>query len=199
MQSTMSSPTIESQSVPIRDLIDAAQRGDTDAYAQVMARYQDRLYNAMRNFVGCPILAEDIVQDAFVRAFVHLRSFRQESAFYTWLYRIALNARHTYAEKQRRLVPMESVPDGARPHGKRSVESPSAAIERNESCEQVQNAIKRLDDSFREVLVLREFEGYDYQKIAEILEIRVGTVRSRLSRARSQLRRELSAYEQSIN
>lgn len=199
MQSTMNSPILDAQTMPVRDLIDAAKQGDTDAYAAVVLRYQNRLYGAMRHNVGCPILAEDIVQDAFVRAFIHLDSFRQECEFYTWLYRIALNARRAYTDKQRRLVPIDSVPEIERRRDKRTAESPSAAIERYESCQQVRNAMSRLDDNFREVLVLREFEGYDYQRIAEILEIRIGTVRSRLSRARSQLRRELSAYEQSIN
>ncbi|QDV70432.1 ECF RNA polymerase sigma factor SigW [Rosistilla carotiformis] len=195
----MSSTILEIQSMSVPELITAAKLGDTDAYAEVVMRYQDRLYGVMRHYVGCPILAEDIVQDAFVRAYIHLGSFRQESEFYTWLYRIALNARRSYSEKQRRWVPIESATESDRRHGRQVEESPSAEIERSESCEQVRQAMKRLDESFREVLVLREFEGYDYQKIAEILEIRIGTVRSRLSRARSQLRRELSAYEQSIN
>ena len=175
-------------------LIRAALGGDQSGYEQLTLRYQDRLYSSIRHEVGCSVLAEDIVQDAFVRAFVNLESFRAESNFYTWLYRIALNARRSYFRGSHRALPLDLVGDTPEQMWTEPQDSPSDSVERTEERRKVREALTRLDEHHRTILILREFEGFDYQAIAEVLHVKIGTVRSRLSRARAQLKRELSAY-----
>jgi RNA polymerase sigma-70 factor, ECF subfamily len=144
--------------------------------------------------VGCVVAAEEIVQDAFVRAFLSLGSFEKKSNFYTWLYRIALNSSRTDFRRRQKMRPLESMgQDFDRLISDRQA-LPAESVERAEERTKVREAMQRLDESFRTILILREFEGFDYQAIAEVLDIKVGTVRSRLSRARQQLRRELSLY-----
>jgi RNA polymerase sigma-70 factor (ECF subfamily) len=195
MQSTACPTTIDETVDSDRDLIDSALSGDQRGYEQLLRRYQDRLYTAMWGNVGCPVLAEDIVQEAFVRAFLHLDSFRSESNFYTWLYRIALNSRRKYFRNKVRTIPLDLFDENAQRAGSEKRDSPSALIERREDREEVLEALNRLDEGHRTILVLREFDGFDYQTIAEVLNVKMGTVRSRLSRAREQLRRELSIYQ----
>ncbi len=175
-------------------LIRLALRGDHDAYGELAVRYQDRLLTSIRNDVGCQVLAEDIVQDAFIRAFTHLDSFRGQSSFYTWLYRIALNSRRYYLRNRHRTMQFDSVCENPTQAWAENRESPADHVERREECIQVREAISRLDENHRTILVLREFEGFDYREISERLHLSMGTVRSRLSRARAQLKKELSVY-----
>ncbi len=190
MQSTSTTNTTASD----RDLIDAARRGEQFGFEQLMERYQNRLFIAMRNDVGCPILAEDIVQEAFVRAFRFLDSFRCHSNFYTWLYRIALNSRRDYTRNRGRMVSLETVCESSRQVSSEFDDTPDNCVERTEEQQQVRNALARLAEPHRRILILREFEGFDYQSIADLLHLNKGTVRSRLARARAQLRKELTAY-----
>jgi RNA polymerase sigma-70 factor, ECF subfamily len=178
-------------------LIAQALTGQTAAFGQLVEKYQDRLYNTVVHVVGNAEDAKDVVQEAFVQAFLKLESFHGASAFYTWLYRIAFNAAATHRRRRGAMRTAEQVamadgrlrnsPDGLA----RSVESPGESLERDERCQQVRRAISQLPEDHRVVLVLREMEGYCYETIAEILELPVGTVRSRLHRARMQLRDEL--------
>lgn len=194
MLATMSSTLTDETSVPDSELIQAALLGQQWGYEGLTRRYQDRLFSSIRHEVGCPVLAEDIVQDAFVRAFTHLHSFRNQSNFYTWLYRIALNARRSYFRKSHRALPLDMVGDASEQMWSETRESPSNCAERVEERKQVREALTRLDEPHRTILILREFEGFDYQTIADVLHVKVGTVRSRLSRARAQLKRELAGY-----
>jgi RNA polymerase sigma-70 factor (ECF subfamily) len=187
------------ENVADRDLIEAAQSGDRNGFEQLVYRYQDRLFVSIRNSVDCPIMAEDIVQEAFLRAFQYLDSFKLESEFYTWLYRIALNSRFTYFRRLKKTLSLDSVEDESIPNRRQSWESPSRRVERDEQQHQVRNALARLEDHHRSILMLREFEEFDYQKIATILDVKIGTVRSRLARARARLRGELAAYETGRN
>lgn len=188
---------------PLRDrsnqsdsqLIQAALAGVEDAYAEIVRRYEDRLVTSIRSDGSCAESAEDIVQDAFVQAFQNLDSFRSESSLYTWLYRIALNSRRYYKRNRHRTMSLESTLERA---GHAWVIEPHVnlgdPVEAWEEREQVRAALARLDDHHRDILVLREFEGCDYQAISKALNVTMGTVRSRLSRARAQLRKELFAY-----
>ena len=190
MQSTATTDTTASD----RDLIDAARRGQQFGFEQLMERYQNRLLTSIRNDVGCPILAEDIVQEAFVRAFRFLDSFKYHSNFYTWLYRIALNSRRDYIRNRGRTVSLEAVGESSRQVSSELDDTPDNCIERTEEQQQVREALGRLAAHHRRILILREFEGFDYQSIADLMHLNKGTVRSRLARARAQLRKELSAY-----
>ena len=195
MYSTIVEPFHDRSSRSDSQLIQAALAGVEDAYTEIVRRYKDRLLTSIRSDVSCSESAEDIVQDAFVRAFQKLDSFRSESSLYTWLYRIALNSRRSYTRNRHRTMPLESTLDCS---GQTWMMEPRATLEDPleawEEREQVLAALARLDDHHRDILVLREFEGCDYQAISEALNVTMGTVRSRLSRARAQLRKELLAY-----
>jgi len=172
-------------------LIEETLAGNSAAFGQLVQRYQDRLYNTLVHVIGSPEDALDVVQDAFVQAFVKLESFRGRSAFYTWLYRIAFNVAAT---QRRRRRPVLSVDHAREEGGDEPVDpdqGPLDHLEQEERCRQVREALKVLSDEHREVLVLREIDGCCYETIAEILDLPVGTVRSRLHRARLQLRDEL--------
>ncbi|MFV1964920.1 MAG: RNA polymerase sigma factor [Pirellulaceae bacterium] len=170
-------------------LVRDAQRGDREAFGQLVSKYQDRLYSALTYLVGCPIEAEDLTQDAFLRALNKLDPFRLESSFYTWLYRIA---RNLMISKKRRRTPLfcarvEDQPGLPHDEG----ETPLQRHQREGRAQQTRDALTQLDEDHRTVLLLRELEGFDYQAIADILNIPPGTVRSRLHRARNQMRRRL--------
>jgi len=172
-------------------LIEETLAGRSAAFGRLVVKYQDRLYNTMVHQVGHAEDARDVVQDAFVQAFLKLDTFKHSSKFYTWLYRIAF---HVAISHRRRKRPAASVEQAREVLGREPVDSgagPEDKLEREERRQQVQAAIASLDEEFRAVLVLREMEGCDYTTIASILDLPIGTVRSRLHRARLQLREEL--------
>ena len=173
-------------------LIEATLAGDTAAFGRLVERYQDRLYNTVFRFLGSAEDARDVVQDAFVQAFVKLDSFEGTAAFYTWLYRIALNLAVSLGRRRRHTTSLELAKDafGCEPMDQEP--GPEMGVLDEERADMVHKALARLNDDHRQILVLREMEGCRYEQIAEILGIPVGTVRSRLFRARLQLRDELA-------
>jgi RNA polymerase sigma-70 factor (ECF subfamily) len=173
-------------------LIEATLAGDSAAFGQLVGRYQDRLYNSLFRVLGSAEDARDIVQDAFVQAYLKLKTFRGSSAFYTWLYRIAFNLAMSHARKARPTVSLDWQKAG---HGAEPVDGqpgPDAGLAHRERVELVHAALAGLSAEYRQILVLRELEGCRYDEIAEILELPAGTVRSRLFRARVQLRDQLA-------
>lgn len=176
------------------ELVRVTVGGDHHGYEVLTRRYQNRLFKSILRQVGCVVAAEEIVQDAFVRAFLALDSFQKKSNFYTWLYRIALNASRSDFRRNQKMRPLESIGKNFDQLTKDHQVLPSESIERDEERRYVREAMQRLDESYRTILILREFEGFDYQAIADVLDIKVGTVRSRLSRARQRLRDELRVY-----
>jgi RNA polymerase sigma-70 factor (ECF subfamily) len=177
-------------------LIDEALAGATSAFGQLVLKYQDRLYNTVAHVVGSVDEAQDVVQDAFVQAFLKLESFERESAFYTWLYRIAFNLAVSRRRRQRPTasVDQEKEISGEEPRSRDP--GPTEGLDRQERAGQVQAALATLSEEHRSILVLREIDGCCYETIAEILDLPVGTVRSRLHRARMQLRDQLKAILQ---
>ncbi len=172
-------------------LIAETLAGKSTAFGQLVLKYQDRLYNTMVRVVGHTDDARDVVQEAFVQAFVKLETFHQSSAFYTWLYRIAFNVAASHC---RRRKPTLSVEQARENTGQEPVDGqggPDKRLEQEERCRQVQEALDALSEEHRAVLVLREIDGCCYETIAEVLQLPVGTVRSRLHRARLQLREQL--------
>ncbi len=173
------------------DLIRETLVGSTSAFGQLVCKYQDRLFHAMRHVAGLHEEAEDVCQEAFVQAYLKLDTFGGKSTFYTWLYRIAFNI---WASRRRRKRPVASADVAREIAGIEPMdmaEAPAEVVERNERSQQLRNAIAGLSDQHRAVIVLREMEGQDYETISEILGVPVGTVRSRLHRARSLLREDL--------
>jgi len=194
MHSTTETMPEDLQSVSDSQLIQSARNGEQGGYEQLVLRYQDRLFRSMLGNVGCPIFAEEIVQEAFVRAFQHLDSFENRSNFYTWLYRIALNSRRPYLRNRHRTLQLDSVGEQTPAMWTRSQDSPPGRAERLEDRKQVRDALARLDERQRTILVLREFDGLNYQQIADVMQLNMGTVRSRLARARARLKKELTPY-----
>jgi RNA polymerase sigma-70 factor, ECF subfamily len=171
--------------------IQAARGGDAAAFGHLVREYQDRLVNALLYVCGSPDEAEDVAQEAFVQAYVKLATFAGDSAFYTWLYRIAMNAA---ISRRRRRRDTESVEENREHSGREPADGGEQAEERllrEERAVLVRRALGRLSDEHRAILVLREVDGCDYDQIAAVLEVPVGTVRSRLHRARLQLKEQL--------
>jgi RNA polymerase sigma-70 factor (ECF subfamily) len=175
-------------------LVEAAQAGNSGAFGALVERYQDRLYNTLTRVLGSRDDASEVLQDAFVLAYTKLGSFRGNSRFYTWLYRVALNQACSHRRRTSRRRGELSVEQLRELSGTEPVDAslqPEQILVRTEQAELVQLALTEISDEHREILVLREMEDYSYETIAEILELPVGTVRSRLFRARLQLKERL--------
>lgn len=172
-------------------LIDEVLAGDSKSFELIVRRYQDRLFNTIFHVVGSREEAEDVVQEAFVQAYLKLKTFKHNSAFYTWLYRIAFNTAISHRRKRRPEVSVEAAREllGEEPVDAR--EDASDRLIRDERSAQVHRALAELSDEHRAILVLREMEGLCYERISEVLDLPVGTVRSRLHRARLQMRDQL--------
>ena len=172
-------------------LIADALSGHSGAFGVLVERYQDRLYNTMVHIVGSTEDARDVVQDAFVQAFVKLETFQQNAAFYTWLYRIAFNLAMSRLRRKKPTVSIEQVREATGLDPVDPCEAPEGPAEKDERALLVQHAIATLAEDHRRVIVLREIDERSYEEIAAILELPVGTVRSRLHRARMELRDQL--------
>ena len=174
-------------------LIVACRAGQTEAFGELVRRHQDRLYPTMLRLTGSSEDALDLLQDAFLRAFEKLDKFQGESSFYTWVYRIAVNLALS-GRRRRRIVggfhrpgrdePLDPADDPI-------LSDPTLPLERAERDELIQSALNALADDHRAVVVMKEFDGLRYEEIAAILGVPVGTVRSRLHRARLDLRERL--------
>lgn len=173
------------------DLIEKTLAGDTAAFGCLVQKYQNRLYNSVYQMVGDEEQARDIVQDAFVKAFIKLERFQRESTFYTWLFRIAYNAMISHLRRVRPLVSLDVRRDATGEEPLDGAATPENHLVQQETVAQVRQALAALSEQHRAILVLREIDGCDYETIAELLCLPVGTVRSRLHRARMQFREHL--------
>lgn len=168
-------------------LIERTLAGEPAAFGCLVQKYQDRLFNALVHISGRAEDARDVVQDAFVQAFCKLEGFRGSSQFYTWLYRIAFNIHVSRRRRERPSVSIERVRETSGDEPGEDL-PPAGNLEQQERAAQVREALGRLSEEHRTILVLREIDDLDYEAIAEAMEVPVGTVRSRLHRARMQLR-----------
>jgi RNA polymerase sigma-70 factor (ECF subfamily) len=175
--------------------VEACRAGRTEAFSLLVQRYQGRLYPTIARLVGSADDTEDILQDAFVRAFEKLDQFQGDRSFYTWIYRIAVNlALSGHRRRRVRSAPpgrRRPAPRGAHPADESAEADPAAPLERAERERIVRAALDRLGPEHRAVVVLKDFDGHRYEEISAILDIPVGTVRSRLHRARCELRDRL--------
>lgn len=175
-------------------LVEATLSGNRQAFGALVERYQDRLFNTLVRVLGSPDDASEVLQDAFVQAYTKLESFRGSSQFYTWMYRVALNMACSYRRRNKRRYDEQSVEQIRELSGAEPVEQslpPEQLAIRVEQAELVQAALLEISEEHRQILVLREMEDCSYEAIAEILDLPVGTVRSRLFRARLQLKERL--------
>lgn len=170
-------------------LVERVQKGDNGAFDLLVLKYQHKIVNLVMRYVRDPELAQDITQEAFIKAYRALPRFRGDSAFYTWMYRIAVNTAKNYLAAQRRR-PMELELDMQDPeqyelHAKlKETDTPEGITLSNELLEIVENAIAALPEDLQTAIILRELEGMSYEEIAQTMECPVGTVRSRIFRAR---------------
>ena len=182
--------------------VEQARAGDMGAFSRLVIRYQDRILNTCWRLCGNLEDAQDLTQEAFLKALESIGSFRGRSGFYTWLYRIAVNLALSHRRKTRRAVklslhggegglPDDPPADEVAGHGSSDREDPQVKLSAREIEQLVVAGLERLDDDHRAVIVLRDIESLDYQQIAEILEVPAGTVKSRLHRGRMELRRRL--------
>jgi RNA polymerase sigma-70 factor (ECF subfamily) len=179
-------------------LIGECLQGRPAAFGELVRRYQDRLYNTAYRLTGNAEDAQDVVQEAFLNAYQSLGSFKGDSLFFTWLYRIAVNTAISLKRKQRVALSIHGGPGqegGVEPADRSEASRPDHPLEQAEEDRRVQRALDRLSPEHRAVLVLKEIEGQKYEAMAETLGVPIGTIRSRLHRARLELRELLSREE----
>ena len=181
-----------------RRLISECLNGRPAAFGELVRRYQDRLFNAVLRIVDNPHDAQDVVQDSFISAYQSLASFKGDAEFYTWLYRIAFNTSVSVRRRRRPVVSLDAPRGGdgkVEPADESEGVQPGAALERSEDEAALQDALGRLSAEHRTVLVLKDIEGMKYEQIADVLGVPIGTIRSRIHRARLELRELLEAGE----
>lgn len=180
-------------------LIQECLAGRTEAFDQLVLKYQDRLYRTLVRILGSSHDARDAAQEGFTQAFFKLNTFRGTAAFYSWLFRIAFNAAITQKRKQKRAAttidPQENSAGNwlADPHPEHH---PPEVAELTERKRIVHQALNELQEDYRTPLILRELEGMSYMEIAELTDVPLGTVRSRIFRGRNELKQKLNALFQ---
>ena len=177
-------------SLEAQTLIHQTLQGDSQAFGLLVRKYQGRLFNGLVQIVHRLQEAEDLTQETFILAFTKLSSFQGNSAFYTWLYRIAYNLAMTRIRRQKLATSLDSQREAGIDFAGDS-ESPSNRLEQNEQALLVRTALDQLSEEHRTILILREMEEMDYEALSEVLDLPIGTVRSRLHRAREQLREKM--------
>lgn len=173
-------------------LIAACLAGQTEAYGILVRRHQDRLFGALFRFLGNTEDALDVAQEAFLSAYSALADFKGGARFYTWLYRIAMNHAIDLRRRVKQKRALQRVEEQAQSAPDRRATPPAQRLEQQESAAQLQAALAQLSAEHRVVLVLKDLEGLRYEEIAEIAGVPIGTVRSRLHRARLELKELLS-------
>ncbi len=171
-------------------LVERAQKGEKQAFDLLVTKYQRKLGRLLSRFIRDPAEVEDGAQEAFIKAYRALPSFRGDSAFYTWLYRIGINTAKNYLVAQGRRAPTstgfdseeaETFEDGDQ---LRDINTPESLLHSKQIGETVNAAMESLPEELRTAIVLREIEGLSYEEIAKIMDCPIGTVRSRIFRAR---------------
>ncbi|MEW6072754.1 MAG: sigma-70 family RNA polymerase sigma factor [Planctomycetota bacterium] len=169
--------------------------GNPLSFRLLVERYQDRIFGLARHYAQSAVEVEDIVQDTFLKAFRRLDTFQHASSFSTWLHKIAVNTALDFLKRAGR-NPVQAVEDpevlGTAPETAVRIGAPSARLEREEVAAITHRVLEELPEIFRTALILREFEGLTYQEMAETLGISIGTVESRLFRARARFRAALA-------
>ena len=172
-----------------QELVLRVQRGDKSAFDHLVRKYQYKIIQMVNRFVKDPSEAQDVAQEAFIKAYRALGNFRGDSAFYTWLYRIAINTAKNYlVSRARRYSQFEIDVQEAEQLGNlpqlKSLDTPEQQLLNDEIVDYIKLAIDKLPEEMRMAIMLREFEGMSYEEIALAMDCPVGTVRSRIFRAR---------------
>jgi RNA polymerase sigma-70 factor (ECF subfamily) len=176
------------------ELIHLALEGQSSAFEVLVTRYQDRLYTAMISIVGNADEAEDVVQESFIQAYLKLDTFQQNSRFFTWIYRIAFNYALARRRRNRGVVSLDESKENTGNDPVSNGESPEDRLSRSEDAQLVHQALALVSEDHRSILVLREMEDMSYEEMSDVLGISIGTVRSRLNRARAALKLQLEKF-----
>ena len=182
-----------SEAISDAECVRKLQRGETDAFETLIRRHQKTIFNLVYRMLGDYDEAAEISQEAFLSAYRAIGNFRGDANFSTWLYRIALNHATTRRKslniRQQRSVPIENTEPASDPHP-----GPAESMEKKEIRQRVQQALNRLDREDAAVILLRDLQDVPYEEVARVLDIPIGTVKSRLHRARQALKSELASY-----
>lgn len=181
-----------------QELVQKVQAGDKKAFDILIMKYQQRIINVINGFVHDPIEAQDVAQEAFIKAYRALPNFRGDSAFYTWLYRIAINTSKNHLTARARRPPAVDVDtsDAANIYDApelKEFETPESNLVSNELEQAIQQAIDGLQEDTATAIKLREFEGMSYEEISQVMECPIGTVRSRIFRAREAIEQKIES------
>ncbi len=188
-------------------LVEQCRRGDSGAIERLILKYQNRIYNVILKICANTDDAADLTQDTFVKVLENIDRFRGQSSFYTWAFRIAVNLTLSYCKRNVRLgiTSLDTEDYGSGDRAKAALKDfladdsspdPAAVAQNKELCTLAIKALMKLDEVQRTVVVLRDIEDMSYAQIAEVLDVELGTVKSRLSRARGNLREIMEAFLQ---
>jgi RNA polymerase sigma-70 factor, ECF subfamily len=177
-------------------LVEACRAGQTEAFGALVQRYQERLYQVLLHLSGSPEDAKDVLQDTFLRAYEKLDQFHGDSSFYTWVYRIGVNLALSGHRRRRARAAVRRIGDHPADRFEEAADEsadadPTYPLERAEREQIVEAALNQLGPEHRAVVILKDFDGRRYEEIGSILNVPIGTVRSRLHRARCELRDRL--------
>jgi RNA polymerase sigma-70 factor (ECF subfamily) len=178
------------------DLVKRTKSGDRHAFDMLVLKHQRKLANVISRYLKLPQQIEDIVQEAFIKAYLGIMSFREDSRFSTWLYRIGINTAIDFLVAERRRIPLYQPPLNAgtnEPIVSEIVhdENPEQLLITQQIAETVSNTLKKLPEELRKAITLREIDGLSYEEIANITDCPIGTVRSRIFRARESIAAKL--------
>jgi RNA polymerase sigma-70 factor, ECF subfamily len=180
-----------------RQLVARAQRGDKQAFEMLVEKYQRKLARLLSRFIRDPAEVEDVTQEAFIKAYRALPAFRGDSAFYTWLYRIGINTAKNYLMAMGRRAPTSTEVEAEEAEGfeegeqLRDINTPESLLLSNEIARTVNSTIEQLPEELRTAIQMREIEGMSYEDIAKAMDCPIGTVRSRIFRAREAIAEQL--------
>lgn len=180
-----------------QQLVERAQRGDKHAFELLVSKYQRKLGRLLSRFIRDPAEVEDVCQEAFIKAYRALPSFRGDSAFYTWLYRIGINTAKNYLVTMGRRAPTSTQFDAEEAEGfedadqLRDINTPESLMMTRQIGDAVNESVGQLPEDLRTAITLREIEGMSYEDIAVIMNCPIGTVRSRIFRAREAISEKL--------
>ena len=178
-------------------LVERVQRGDKKAFELLVSKYQRKLMRLVSRLVHDQAEAEDVVQESFIKAYRAIGNFRGDAAFYTWLYRIGVNTAKNYLVTQGRRAPtstdadIEEAETFVDADGLRDINTPESLLASKQIADTVNNAMLALPEELRSAITLREIEGLSYDEIAEVMLCPIGTVRSRIFRAREAIAEKL--------
>jgi RNA polymerase sigma-70 factor (ECF subfamily) len=180
-----------------QQLVERAQRGDKQAFELLVSKYQRKLARLLSRFIRDATEVEDVTQEAFIKAYRALPTFRGDSAFYTWLYRIGINTAKNYLAAMGRRAPTTTEIDSEEAEGfedgdqLRDLNTPENQMMSRQVAETVNQTLESLPEELRSAITLREIEGLSYDDIADIMNCPIGTVRSRIFRAREAIAAKL--------